>query len=82
MIPKLKLYNCGSLVIDISFKKVQSTQSKTESELLNAVNYIKNISKKNVTIAKIEPFMRKKELFTCKKELDNTIDSFIENDLI
>ena len=53
-----------------------------ESELLNAVNYIKNISKKKVTFAKIEVFMRKKELFTCKEDLDNNIDSFIENGLI
>ena len=53
-----------------------------ESELLNAVNYIKNISKKKVTFAKIEAFMRKKELFTCKEDLDNIIDSFIENGLI
>ena len=53
-----------------------------ESELLNAVNYIKNISKKKVTFAKIEVFMRKKKLFTCKEDLDNNIDSFIENGLI
>ena len=53
-----------------------------ESELLNALNYIKNISKKKVTFAKIEAFMRKKELFTCKEDLDNIIDSFIENGLI
>ena len=53
-----------------------------KSELLNAVNYIKNISKKKVTFAKIEAFMRKKELFTCKEDLDNIIDSFIENGLI
>ena len=53
-----------------------------ESELLNAVNYIKNISKKKVTFAKIEAFMRKKELLTCKEDLDNIIDSFIENGLI
>ena len=53
-----------------------------ESELLNAVNYIKNISKKKVTFAKIEAFMRKKELFTCKEDLDNIVDSFIENGLI
>ena len=53
-----------------------------KSELLNAVNYIKNISKKKVTFAKIEAFMRKKELFTCKEDLDTIIDNFIENDLI
>ena len=53
-----------------------------ESELLIAVNYIKNISKEKVTFAKIEAFMRKKELFTCKEDLDNIIDSFIENGLI
>ena len=53
-----------------------------ESELLNAVNYIKNISKKKVTFAKIEAFMRKKELFTCKEDLDNIIDIFIESGLI
>ena len=53
-----------------------------ESELLNAVNYIKNISMKKVTFTKIEAFMRKKELFTCKEDLDNIIDSFIENGLI
>ena len=53
-----------------------------ESKLLNAVNYIKNISKKKVKFAKIEAFMRKKELFTCKEDLDNIIDSFIENGLI
>ena len=53
-----------------------------ESELLNAVNYIKNISNKNVIFAKIEAFMRNKELFTCKEDLDTIIDNFIENDLI
>ena len=46
------------------------------SELLNAVNYIENISQKKVTFTKIEAFMRKKELFTCKEDLD------IENGLI
>ena len=65
-----------------ALKKVQSIKFKMESELLNAVNYIKNISKKKVTFAKIEAFMRKKELFTCKEDLDNIIDSFIENGLI
>ena len=29
-------------------------------ELLNAVNYIKNVSKKKVTLAEMEAFMRKK----------------------
>ena len=53
-----------------------------ESKLLNAVNDIKNISKKKVTFAKIEAFMRKKEFFTCKEDLDNIIDSFIKNGLI
>ena len=53
-----------------------------ESELLNALNYIKNISKKKVTFSKIEAFMRKKELFTWKEDIDNIIDSFIENGLI
>ena len=53
-----------------------------ESELSNVVNYIKNISKEKVTFAKIETFMRKKEQFTCKEDLDNIIDSFIENSLI
>ena len=52
-----------------------------ESELLNAVNYIRNISKNKVTFTKIEAFMGKKELFTCKEDLDS-IDSFIENGLI
>ena len=46
----------------------------------NAVNYIKK--KKKVTFAKIEVFMRKKELFICKEDLDNIIDSLIENVLI
>ena len=45
-----------------------------DSELLNAVNYIKNISKKEVTFAKIEAFMRKKELFPCKEDPDNIVD--------
>ena len=53
-----------------------------EGEWLNAVNYIKNSSKKKVTSTKIEAFMGKKELFTCKEDLDNTIDSFIEDGLI
>ena len=65
-----------------SCQKVQSTKFKMESELSNALNDLKNISKKKVTFAKIEAFMRKKELFTCKEDLDNIIDSFIENGLI
>ena len=60
----------------------QSTEFKIESELLNVVNYIKNISKKTTSFAKIEAFTGKKELFTCKEDLDNIIDSFIENGLI
>ena len=44
-----------------------------ESELLDVVNYIKNISKKKNTFAKIEAFMRKKELLTCKKDLDKIL---------
>ena len=40
-----------------------------ESELLNAVNYIKNISKKKVTFAKIEAFIRKKELYSLAKKI-------------
>ena len=47
------------------------------SELLNAVTYIKNISKKKVTFTKIEAFMRKKELLTCK-DLDNIIEFYRE----
>ena len=42
-------------------------------ELLNVANYIKNISKKKVTFAKIEAFMKKKELFTCKENLDKIL---------
>ena len=60
----------------------QSTEFKIESELLNVVNYIKNISKKTTSFAKIEAFTGKKELFTWKEDLDNIIDSFIENGLI
>ena len=60
----------------------QSTEFKIESELLNVVNYIKNIIKKTTSFAKIEAFTRKKELFTCKEDLDNIINSFIENGLI
>ena len=48
---------------------------------MQLINYIKNIRKKKVTFAKIEAFMRKKELFTCKENVDN-IDSSIENGLI
>ena len=50
-------------------------------ELLNAVNYIKNISKKKVTLAEMEAFMRKKQLVSCKEDL-YIIDSFIESGLI
>ena len=39
-------------------EKVKKTQFRMETELLNVVNYIKNISKKKVTFAKIA-FMRK-----------------------
>ena len=53
-----------------------------ESELLIAVNYIKNFSKKKVTFAKIEAFMRKKELFTGKEDVDDIIHSFIKNGLV
>ena len=42
-------------------------------ELLNVANYIKNISKKKITFAKIEAFMKKKELFTCKENLDKIL---------
>ena len=51
-------------------------------ELLNAVNYIKNVSKKKVTLAEMEAFMRKKQLVSYKEDLDNIIDSFIESGLI
>ena len=51
-------------------------------ESLNAVNYIKNISKKKVTLAEMEAFMRKKQLVSYKEDLDNIIDSFIESGLI
>ena len=30
----------------------------------------------------MEPFTRNKEVFTCKEDLDDAIDSFIGNDLI
>ena len=63
-------------------KNVQSTKLKMESELLNAVNYLKNLRKKNVTFTKIEAFMRMKELFPCKEDLYNIIDNFIEKGLI
>ena len=42
-----------------SCQKVQSTKFKMESELLNAVNYIKNISKKKVTFVKKRSFYEK-----------------------
>ena len=51
-------------------------------ELLNAVNYIKNVSKKKVTLAEMEAFMRKKQLVSYKEDLDNIIDSFIDSGLI
>ena len=68
-------------------KKVQSTQKlqstlKWKSELLNAVNYIKNIRKEKATFPKIEAFMRKKELFICKEDVNNIIDSFIRKGVI
>ena len=47
-------------------------------ESLNAVNYIKNISKKKVTLAEMEAFMRKKQLVSYKEDLDNIIDSLIQ----
>ena len=53
-----------------------------ENELLNAANYIKNISKKKVTFAKIEAFMKSKELLTCREDLGNIINSFIGTGLI
>ena len=40
------------------------------------------ISKEKVIFAKKEPFKRNKEVFTCKEDLDDAIDSFIGNDLI
>ena len=53
-----------------------------KSGLWNAVIYIRNIIKKKVTFAKIEAFMRKKELLTCKWDLDNIINDFIDNGLM
>ena len=53
-----------------------------ESELSNAVNYIKNISKGKVIFAKVEASMRGEKLFTCKEGLDNFVDSFIKNGLM
>ena len=55
---------------------------KWKNELLNAVNYIKNIRKEKATFTKIEAFMRKKELFICKEDVNNIIDSFTRNGLI
>lgn len=55
---------------------------KWKNELLNAVNYIKNIRKEKATFTKIEAFMRMKELFPCKEDLYNIIDNFIEKGLI
>ena len=60
----------------------KSTKFKMESKLLNTANYIKNISKKKVTFAVIKVFIKNKDPFTCKEDLDNIIDSFIENGLI
>ena len=66
-----------------------------DSVLLNAVSYIKNISKKKVTLARIETFMRKLlwKLLSCKEAniiynviiyniFHNIIDSFIKNGFI
>ena len=80
--PGLVLMSLLSKVKELKVKelKVRSTKFKMESELLNAVNFINNISKKKVTFAKKEAFMRKKKLFTCKE--DNIIDIVIENGLI
>lgn len=50
--------------------------------MLNAVNYIRNISMGKVSFAKMNAFMRKKELFTCKENVYNIIDRFIDNSLI
>ena len=82
--PGLVLMSLLNKVKELKVKelKVRSTKFKMESELLNAVNFINNISKKKVTFAKIEAFMRKKKLFACKEDLDNIIDIVIENGLI
>ena len=37
---------------------------------------------RKVIFTKMNTFMEKKELFTCKENLDNIINSFIENSLI
>ena len=82
--PGLVLMSLLNKVKELKVKelKVRSTKFKMESELLNAVNFINNISKKKVTFAKIEAFMRKKKIFACKEDLDNIIDIVIENGLI
>ena len=66
-----------------------------DSVLLNAVSYIKNISKKKVTLARIETFMRKLlwKLLSYKEDniiynviiyniFHNVIDSLIKNGFI
>ena len=69
--PGLVLMSLLSKVKELKVKelKVRSTKFKMESELLNAVNFINNISKKKVTLAKIEAFMRKKNYSLAKKIL-------------
>ena len=69
--PGLVLMSLLSKIKELKVKelKVRSTKFKMESELLNAVNFINNISKKKVTLAKIEAFMRKKNYSLAKKIL-------------
>ena len=67
--PGLVLMSLLSKVKELKVKelKFRSTKFKMESELLNAVNFINNISKKKVTFAKKEVFMRKKNYSLAKK---------------
>ena len=53
-----------------------------EGEILNAINYAKNIRKKRATFGRIYSIMKKKHKNLTENELENVIDSTVDKTII
>ena len=53
-----------------------------ENEILKAIKHIKDISRKNVTLGKIEAFTKKNNIEILTDELNNIIENMVTNGII
>ena len=76
----------GSNLLDVyilyTFKKIYFLVKTMENEILLAIKHIKEVSKKKVTIAKIESFARKNKIEISTGELKEIVENIVSDGVI